>query len=90
MPCTLIGPRPAVVGVSQGACAAIAALSTCGLDGREFTFFGFVPRTGRQRKVKLAQVAAERRACVLYEAPHRIVATLRCARNGPAPERPHA
>ena len=61
-----------------------------GLDWREFTFFGFVPRTGRQRKVKLAQVAAERRACVLYEAPHRIVATLRCARNGPAPERPHA
>ena len=59
-----------------GPCAAVAAVSVCGYDAREFTFFGFLPRTGRNRREKLAEVASERRACVLYEAPHRIVSVL--------------
>jgi len=59
-----------------GACAATAALSVSALDAREFTFFGFVPRAGRSRREKVRQIANERRACVLYEAPHRVVSTL--------------
>ena len=49
-------------------------------DGGELlqVFFGFVPsRRGAARTRKLAEVAAEPKACVLYEAPHRILDTLR-------------
>ena len=71
-----------------GACAAVAAVSICGLDAREFTFFGFVPRAGRARRQKLSEIAAERRACVLYEAPHRLVSTLNGLANAGAAQRP--
>ena len=60
-----------------GACAAVAALSVAGLPGTsEFVFAGFIPRAGRARRDKVAELAAERRAFVVYEAPHRMVDTL--------------
>ncbi|CAM9259793.1 unnamed protein product [Chrysoparadoxa australica] len=60
-----------------GPCAAVAAMSVCGFHGNEWVFFGFVPsRRGGARTKKLQEVAQERRSCVLYEAPHRIVDTL--------------
>jgi 16S rRNA (cytidine1402-2'-O)-methyltransferase len=41
-------------------------------------FYGFVPsKRGAARSRKLAEVGAEPKACVLYEAPHRILDTLR-------------
>jgi 16S rRNA (cytidine1402-2'-O)-methyltransferase len=39
-------------------------------------FEGFLPRSGRERTERLAELAAERRTSVLYEAPHRIARTL--------------
>lgn len=54
-----------------GPSALAAALSIAGVDAREFTFLGFLPhKKGRQTMFK--QIAAEERAVVFYESPHRI------------------
>jgi 16S rRNA (cytidine1402-2'-O)-methyltransferase len=47
-----------------------------GFDTSRFVFEGFVPRTGRERAERLAEIAAERRTVVLYEAPHRVARTV--------------
>lgn len=59
-----------------GACAAVTALSACGFIGTEFRFVGFLPRTGKTRRVKLAELIADEHAVVFYESPHRILSTL--------------
>ncbi|KAG5190486.1 tetrapyrrole methylase [Tribonema minus] len=61
-----------------GACAAVAAVSVSGLAPAEWVFVGFLPaRRGAARARALAALAAEPRAAVLYEAPHRLLDTLR-------------
>lgn len=64
------------VSVVPGPCAAVAALALSGLPAERWCFEGFLPRSGRERAGRLAAVAAERRTTVLYEAPHRLAATL--------------
>lgn len=64
------------VSAVPGPAAAITALVTSGLPTDRFVFEGFLPRSGRERTDRLAEVAAERRTTVLYEAPHRITRTL--------------
>lgn len=60
-----------------GACAAVAALSISGLRTDRFHYFGFLPRrTGRRNRV-LDAVADLPGTLVFYEAPHRILETLR-------------
>ena len=56
--------------------AAIAVLSAAGLGGEGFLFAGFPPPRSSARKRWLSALASEPRPIVLYEAPHRIVATL--------------
>jgi 16S rRNA (cytidine1402-2'-O)-methyltransferase len=41
-----------------------------------FCFEGFLPAGGRERRARLAALAAEPRTMVFFEAPHRIVASL--------------
>jgi 16S rRNA (cytidine1402-2'-O)-methyltransferase len=60
-----------------GASAVLAALVASGIAGPRWGFEGFLPRSGRERRERLARVAADDRATVLYEAPSRIAATLR-------------
>ncbi|MBI4932822.1 MAG: 16S rRNA (cytidine(1402)-2'-O)-methyltransferase [Actinobacteria bacterium] len=60
-------PGPAALGM---------ALVVSGFDTTRFVFEGFVPRSGRERGDRLAEVAAERRTVVLYEAPHRAARTV--------------
>jgi 16S rRNA (cytidine1402-2'-O)-methyltransferase len=60
-----------------GANAALAAISASGIGGDEFLFVGFPPARARARLEWLNRLAAERRPFVVYEAPHRITATLR-------------
>ena len=60
-----------------GACAAIAALSGCGLPSDSFTFAGFPPARQGKRRAFLAAMAALPGTLVLYEAPHRLEETLR-------------
>jgi 16S rRNA (cytidine1402-2'-O)-methyltransferase len=59
-----------------GASAVTAALSIAGLATDRFAFEGFLPSRAGERRALLAQLAAETRTLVLFEAPHRIAATL--------------
>jgi 16S rRNA (cytidine1402-2'-O)-methyltransferase len=59
-----------------GASAVLAALVASGLAAAHWTFEGFLPRSGKERRVRLARIAADERACVIYEAPSRVPATL--------------
>jgi 16S rRNA (cytidine1402-2'-O)-methyltransferase len=59
-----------------GASALTAALSAAGLDTSRFTFFGFIPKTGRDRREAIDQIVALTHTAVLYEAPNRVAETL--------------
>jgi 16S rRNA (cytidine1402-2'-O)-methyltransferase len=59
-----------------GACAAVAALSAAGLPTNAFTFAGFPPNKEGKRRSFLASLASAQGSVVLYEAPHRLKATL--------------
>lgn len=59
-----------------GPSAVLAALVVSGFPADEFTFVGFLPRKGRQRREALDRLAAEDRAVVFYESPHRLARTL--------------
>jgi 16S rRNA (cytidine1402-2'-O)-methyltransferase len=59
-----------------GASAVLAALVASGLAAPRWTFEGFLPRRGRERRARLARIAADERACAIYEAPSRVPATL--------------
>jgi len=64
------------VSVVAGPSAAIAALVVSGLPTGRFVFEGFLPRKGSGRAERLEALASERRTIVLYEAPHRVAATI--------------
>ncbi len=59
-----------------GASALLAALVVSGLPFAQFTYVGFPPRRSNERRKWFAALAAEPRPVVLYEAPHRIRASL--------------
>lgn len=59
-----------------GPSALATAISVAGLDSTRFTFDGFLPSSGSERRNMLQQLADEHRNIVLYEAPHRIGRTL--------------
>jgi 16S rRNA (cytidine1402-2'-O)-methyltransferase len=60
-----------------GASALAAAISISGLDEQRFVFEGFLPRKASKRRQRLSELAGERRAIVLFEAPHRVLECLR-------------
>lgn len=64
------------VEVVPGPSALIAALVMSGLSTGRFCFEGFLPRKGGARSQRLAEVAAEPRTVVLFEAPHRVRQTV--------------
>ncbi|MFI8972359.1 16S rRNA (cytidine(1402)-2'-O)-methyltransferase [Nocardia asteroides] len=55
-----------------GPSAVTTALALSGLPVERFCFDGFAPRKGGQRREWLRTLAAEQRACVFFEAPHRL------------------
>jgi 16S rRNA (cytidine1402-2'-O)-methyltransferase len=59
-----------------GASAVLAALVASGLAVARWSFEGFLPRRGRERRERLVRIAADERACVIYEAPSRVPETL--------------
>jgi len=59
-----------------GASALLAAIVASGLDAERFTFFGFLPRKGRERADALDEVAGLPHTAVVYEAPLRVADTL--------------
>jgi 16S rRNA (cytidine1402-2'-O)-methyltransferase len=64
-----------VVSAVPGPAALVMALVISGFDSTRFVFEGFLPRSGRERAERIAEVADERRTVVLYEAPHRMERT---------------
>jgi 16S rRNA (cytidine1402-2'-O)-methyltransferase len=60
-----------------GPSALISALSLSGLPTEEFTFIGFLPAKKIQRHKVLNDLCLEPRTLILFEAPHRIIATLK-------------
>jgi 16S rRNA (cytidine1402-2'-O)-methyltransferase len=60
-----------------GPSAVIAAFCISGLPGEEFTFIGFLPPKSGQRQKKLTELKRESRTLIFYEAPHRLMETLR-------------
>jgi 16S rRNA (cytidine1402-2'-O)-methyltransferase len=60
-----------------GASAVLAAIAASGVAGPRWAFEGFLPRSGGERRDRLARIGADPRGTVLYEAPGRVAATLR-------------
>ncbi len=61
-----------------GPSAPIAALQVSGLPPDRFAFEGFLPRKKGRRESRLKELREEERTILLFEAPHRLLATLRC------------
>ena len=59
-----------------GACAAVSALSAAGLPSDCFTFAGFPPPRQGKRRAFLMEMSGLPGTLLLYEAPHRLEATL--------------
>ena len=59
-----------------GPCAAVTALAASGLPTDAFLFRGFLPRRRGKRLAALQELQGTRATLVLFEAPHRILATL--------------
>lgn len=60
-----------------GACALITALSAAGISENGFLFAGFLPATASQRRKILERLKPQPTTLVFYEAPHRIVDSVR-------------
>lgn len=73
-----------------GASAVLAAVAASGIAGPRWTFEGFLPRSGRERRERLARLAADERGAVLFEAPGRLRATLEDLAAACGPDRPAA
>jgi 16S rRNA (cytidine1402-2'-O)-methyltransferase len=59
-----------------GPSAVMAALVGSGLPLERFTFFGFLPRKGKERATALAEIVDSRVTAVIFEAPNRVGDTL--------------
>ena len=60
-----------------GGTAVISALAASGLPTDKFVFEGFLPQKQSDRSTRLELLRSETRTVVLYEAPHRILKTLK-------------
>jgi 16S rRNA (cytidine1402-2'-O)-methyltransferase len=73
-----------------GASAVLAAVAASGVAGPRWAFEGFLPRSGRERRARLATIAADPRGTVLFESPGRVATTLRDLAAACGPDRPGA
>jgi 16S rRNA (cytidine1402-2'-O)-methyltransferase len=70
-----------------GASAALAALVASGLPAARWTFEGFLPRRGRERRELIERIANDERTAILFEAPGRAAATLKDLATACGPDR---
>ena len=63
--------------VVPGVTALITAIVRSGLDSTRFTFEGFLSVNKKQRKERLKSLVNETRTMIFYEAPHKILSTLK-------------
>ncbi len=60
-----------------GPAACITALTLSGLSTRRFAFEAFLPSDKKEKQLVLRELQNETRTIILYEAPHRLVKTLK-------------
>lgn len=60
-----------------GPAACITALTLSGLPTRRFAFEAFLPSDKKERQAVLSELVDETRTIILYEAPHRLLKTLK-------------
>jgi len=60
-----------------GSSAVTTAMAVSGLPADEFLFLGFLPRRIKERQAKLRSVAVFPQTIAIFEAPHRVQATLK-------------
>ena len=60
-----------------GPAACVTALTMSGLGTRRFAFEAFLPPDKKEREAVLTELETETRTIVMYEAPHRLVKTLK-------------
>jgi 16S rRNA (cytidine1402-2'-O)-methyltransferase len=60
-----------------GPSAVLAAIVASAVAGPRWTFEGFLPRSGRERRERLARIAGDDRGAVIFEAPTRLGSTMR-------------
>lgn len=73
-----------------GPSAVVTALALSGLPTDRFAFEGFLPRKAGERARRLAELAADRRTLVFFEAPTRLAASLAALAEAFGAERPAA
>lgn len=60
-----------------GCCACVTALTLSGLPTRRFAFEAFLPQEKKEQRLVLEEMKDEQRTMIVYEAPHRLVKTLK-------------
>lgn len=60
-----------------GAAACVTALTLSGLSTRRFAFEAFLPSDKKERQEVLKELPNETRTLIIYEAPHRLLKTLK-------------
>ena len=65
------------VAAVPGPSAVVTALAMSGLPTQRFTMEGFLSTSGKSRREHLASLKEEKRTMVIYEAPHKLVETLK-------------
>ena len=65
------------VEIIPGVTALTTAVAMCGYNADRFTFEGFLPMNNTRRKERLEELKKETRLMVFYEAPHKILYTLK-------------
>ena len=73
-----------------GPSAVLTAVAVSGVAGPHWTFEGFLPRSGRERRERIARIASDERGAVVFEAPNRVVGTLENLASACGPDRPAA
>lgn len=69
--------RGVTVNVIPGPSAFVAAIALSGLPVSRFTFEGFLSMNKSSRREHLSDIKDEKRTLVFYEAPHKLLATLK-------------
>ena len=70
-----------------GVSAVVTAMSVAGSWAQSFTFMGFLPSKAKQREDAIRSLVTSPHALVFYEAPHRVVDTVRALGEGLGPDR---
>lgn len=75
------------ISIVPGPSAVSAALALSGFGGDRFVFEGFLPKKGREREIRIAQMDEDDRPVVLFVSPHRLVSDLESLREALGPDR---